>query len=154
MNFIDNSPVDESNLVIFYADDDKDDLDTFTEVIDELNINPKLFTHDCGDKLLDALNNPPLKPSIVFIDLNMPGKNGFEVLKEIRTASNFKNIPVVVVSTSSDEKTITCSKDLGASFYITKPTNYNELKKSINHVLHIDWTTFIPDSKSFVYRNN
>ena len=143
-----------NDLVIFYADDDEDDIYTFTELIDEMNEKPKLVTVDGGDKLLEALNNPPPVPSIVFVDLNMPGKNGLQVIREIRANNTFKHLPLVVLTTSSDDISITTSRKVGASFFITKAASYNALKQSIYHVLSIDWTTFKPDVSNFVYRNN
>ena len=142
------------DLIIFYADDDEDDRDTFSDAVGELSDTSTLITHDGGAKLLAALKNPPPKPSIVFIDLNMPGKTGFDVLKEIRTSQFLENLPVIVVSTSSDEKTIESIRALGANLYITKPTNFNDLKKSIDYVLNINWANFKPDIKTFIYRNN
>ena len=142
------------DLVIFYADDDDDDIYTFTELIDELNDKPVLVTVDGGAKLLDALNNPPPIPSIVFVDLNMPGKNGLEVIREIRANSSLKDVPVVVLTTSSDDISIATSRKVGANYYITKASSYSALKQSIYHVLNINWSTFKPDASNFVYRNN
>lgn len=143
-----------NDLVIFYADDDEDDREFFCEAIDELYDSSKLVTLEDGDGLLNALRNPPPTPSLVFLDLNMPGKTGFDVLKEIRTLERFKNIPVIVVSTSSDEKTISITKELGANYYIPKPTDYDDLKKSLKYALNINWETFKPHMFDFVYRKN
>src|SRR6218665_4162967 len=122
----------KDDMVIFYADDDQDDLETFTDVVGDLNNQVIVQTHDRGDKLLAALKNPPPSPYIIFLDLNMPRKNGFEVLEEIRQTSSLKHLPVVVVSTSNDQQTIARCRALGASFYITKPADYSELKRSVN----------------------
>lgn len=142
------------DMTIFYADDDRDDLDTFRDVIREINDHIDLHTHDHGEELLTALKNPPPVPSIIFLDLNMPRKNGFEVLQEIRGSAFFSNLPVVIVSTSDDEETIDRCRALGATLYIPKPTDYIELKRSVKHVLDMDWSLFKPNSDSFVYRNN
>ncbi|HVX26580.1 MAG TPA: response regulator [Parafilimonas sp.] len=148
------SEIYRDDIIIFYADDDQDDRDTFTDALNEVYDASKLFTHEDGDDLLNALNNPPPRATIVFVDLNMPGKTGFEVIKEIKNSHNLQDLPIVVVSTSSDEKTIKATKELGANFYIPKPTNYNDLKKSINYALNIDWGTFKPQLYDFVYRYN
>jgi len=114
----------------------------------------ELVTQNNGKKLLDALHNPPPSPSIVFLDLNMPGINGFDVLTEIRKSDNLKNIPVIILTTSNDDKNISKSLNLGANFYITKPNDFVSLKKSIEHSININWNSFTPNKNNFVYLNN
>ena len=132
----------KNKLVIFYADDDADDRAIFSEAVAEMNYDLVLNIHDSGDKLLDALKNSPPTPSVVFIDLNMPGKNGYEVLKEIRTANKLKDLPVIVLSTSSDEQTKESSFKSGANYYFTKPTEYSALKQSISEALQFNGFVF------------
>lgn len=144
----------DEDFVIFYADDDEDDLETFSEAIKELKEKRKVVTLNGGVKLLDALNNPPPTPSIVFVDLNMPGKNGLEVIREIRANENLSHLPVVVLSTSSDDTSIALSNKLGANYYVIKASTYSALKDSIKYVLNIDWNSFKPKLSEFVYRNN
>lgn len=134
---------------IFYADDDVDDLDFFKEVINEINEQVSLFEE--GQKLLAQLHNPPPKASVVFLDLNMPVKSGFEVLQEIKSNPVIENIPVVILTTSANPSDIEMCKNLGASLYIRKPTSINALKKAINYVLSIDWNNQILSDKDFVY---
>lgn len=140
-----------NNLVVFYADDDQDDQDVFQDVIGEID-NVELHTLDHGDELLHSLQNPPPSPHVVFLDLNMPGKNGFEVLREIRSEERFKDLPVVILSTSDDEQSIAHSRQLGANFYITKPNSFSLLRNSVQHVLNTDWESFEPDASNFVYK--
>lgn len=141
------------NRVVFYTDDDQDDLDTFKDVMSEIDSDAVLFTHDHADKLMYALENPPPIPHLVFLDLNMPGKNGFEVLKELRNSADFSNLPIVVLSTSDDATSIDNSMRLGANYYIPKANDYMKLKASVNHALNIDWSTFKPNASNFVYKN-
>jgi response regulator RpfG family c-di-GMP phosphodiesterase len=139
-----------NRLVVFYADDDHDDLDTFRDVIEDIK-NAELYTHDHGDKLIHALENPPPIPHVVFLDLNMPGKNGFEVLQELRLKRDFKELPIVILSTSVDEQSIFTSKQLGANLYLPKASNYDKLKASVLHALKIDWNNYEPADSGFVY---
>jgi len=141
------------NMVIFYTDDDRDDLDTFKDAMSEIDGNAELHTMDGGDELIHALDNPPPKPHIVFLDLNMPGKNGFEVLQELRLSRDLRHLPIVVLSTSTDETSISQSMLLGANFYITKPSDYAQLKASVSHAINIDWSTFVPNTNNFVYKH-
>ncbi|SKA01550.1 response regulator [Sediminibacterium ginsengisoli] len=144
----------KSDYNIFYTDDDKDDQDLFKSVIDEMNQSLSLHLHSTGDELLHAIKNPPPRPSIVFLDLNMPEKNGFEVLKELRSYHYSKQTPVVIFSTSDDSKAIAQSKDLGANMYVTKPESYEVLRGMVAHIISIDWENFASSDKSFVYRHN
>ena len=135
---------------IFYADDDIDDLDFFKEVTSDINEPVSLF--ESGDKMLDILNNPPPKPSVIFLDLNMPIKSGFEVLNEIKASPDICNIPVIILTTSTSPSDISQCKDLGAKLYIRKPTSVFALKKAINHVLATDWNNFTPTDTNFFYQ--
>lgn len=136
---------------IFYADDDIDDLDFFKEIISEINEPVLLFEE--GIKLLETLNNPPPIASLIFLDLNMPVKSGFDVLREIRSNPDSKNIPVIIYTTSINPNDIELSKKLGANLYIRKPSSMSTLRKAIDHVLSIDWNSFIPSDAQFVYQN-
>ena len=122
---------------VFYADDDLDDLDFFQVVIDELGHDVFLFL--MGDDLLEAMDNPPPQASIVFLDLNMPLRSGYEILKELKASDNLKDIPVVILSTASDERSLERCKELGASFYVCKPNSMKEMKNAIHYILNIDW---------------
>ncbi len=136
---------------IFYADDDVDDLDFFKEAISEIDKPVCLFEE--GEKLLKSLHNPPPKPSVVFLDLNMPVKSGFDVLREIKASPAIENIPIVIFTTSISPNDIEMSKKLGANLYIRKPASVSALKKAINYVLSIDWDNFAPSDKEFVYKH-
>ncbi len=139
------------DLTIFYADDDADDLVFFTDIAADINDNINVVTHDQGEKLIDALHNPPPSPHIIFLDLNMPGKNGFQVLEELRENDSLKEIPVVIFSTAKDEESILKSWKLGANFYLPKSTSFDAFRKSIQHTLSIDWQTFKPTFSNFIY---
>ncbi len=139
---------------IFYTDDDPDDQELFRDVINEMDSNLDLYIQNDGAELITLLDNPPPHPQLIFLDLNMPVKNGIEVLKEIRETERLRDFPVVIFSTSDDENAIQTTRELGANFYITKPTSYNLLKKAIAYTIAIDWKNFKPGITDFVYREN
>ncbi len=143
-----------NEFTIFYTDDDAEDIEFFTEVTSAIGDHLNLVTQNNGKKLLHDLENPPPNPHIVFLDLNMPGFTGFDVLQQLRGSDEYKNLPIVIFSTSNDERTIAKSRELGASYYISKPTDFSLLKKSIQHTLNINWDTFIPSKENFVYLNS
>ena len=144
-----------TDRVIFYADDDQDDLEYFRKAVSDIKTSVvELHTHNGGDLLIYALENPPPIPSVVFLDLNMPGLNGFEVLASLRKNDRHRKLPIIVFSTSSDEATIEKSWQLGASYYLPKSSTYSSLKRSIEHILSLDWENFTPTKDNFLYRNN
>ena len=122
----------------------------FKEVISEINESVTLFNQ--GEKLLNTLHNPPPNASLIFLDLNMPVKSGFDVLKEIKSSPSVKDIPVIILTTSSSPIDVELCKNLGANLYIRKPTSITALRKTINYVMSIDWSNFKPSGKDFVYQ--
>ncbi len=128
---------------IFLADDDADDREFFEEALKEIDIQTTLTTVKDGAELMtvlvDNLLDPP-PPHVIFLDLNMPRKNGIECLKEIRETPRLKNIPVVIFSTSAYPNAIETTYSLGANCYICKPNSHQLLKKTIETVLsHNFW---------------
>jgi response regulator RpfG family c-di-GMP phosphodiesterase len=144
----------ENSVQIYYTDDDQDDLEIFTDAVNEISNTLQIVTLRNGDELLKLLKTPPLIPFIIFLDLNMPVKNGYEVLKEIKLSAVTRNIPVVILSTGEDPTAINLTKQLGARLYIPKPSSFISLKKAIQYSLSIDWETFAPLDKEFVFRPN
>lgn len=139
---------------IFYTDDDKDDQDIFVDAAHEVSASLKVIIQSSGHELISLLKNAPPFPDIIFLDLNMPVKNGYEVLKEIKQSINFKYIPVIIFSTSDDTNAINTTRQLGASLYITKPSSFSSLKSAIKYTLSINWETFETSEEGFVYRVN
>lgn len=134
---------------IFYVDDDPDDLDFFQEAVDAIGEHVALF--QLGDTMIHALNNPPPNPSVIFLDLNMPGKTGLDIISEIKSSKSLRDLPLVILSTASDSKTIADCKAAGAHLYIKKANSVPELRKSIEYVLAFDWINSFPPADSYVY---
>ena len=124
------------NLLL--ADDDDDDCLFFKEALDCLPLNVNLSVVHDGCELLNYLNNN-LKnlPDILFLDLNMPRKNGFECLLEIKLITELQNLPIIIFSTSLDTKIVDSVFEKGAIFYIRKPSDFAQLKKVIYDALLI-----------------
>jgi len=126
---------------IFLTDDDPDDCMLFSEALQELfpEDEPKLTIASDGVKLMDALKESVQDtPEVIFLDLNMPRKNGFECMEEIRKMPEFKNIPIIIFSTSSNNDIVDKTYEHGANYYICKPQSYSLLKKTIAFVLSFD----------------
>jgi CheY-like chemotaxis protein len=143
----------EKHIQIVLADDDEDDRDLFEMAIKELTMPINLALFIDGDKLLTHLDKNK-NPDILFLDLNMPLKSGFECLETIRARERFKTLPVIILSTSNAKRDIDRCYDLGANFYIVKPFSYQELSSIIRKILDRDWQEgFSSRLKSkFVYK--
>ena len=128
--------MDNDPLYILLAEDDKDDRLLFTEAFAELKIKTDVTTVNNGVELMQRLNDENIRlPHLLFLDLNMPRKNGIQCLKEIRKNDKLKEISVAIYSTSSSEKDIDETFRNGANIYITKPTDFNILKKVLERAV-------------------
>ncbi len=122
--------MDNEPLLILLADDDEADRIIFTEALSDLRINTTVITVNDGVALMAWLNRKEiLLPHLLFLDLNMPRKNGLECLKEIRSNEKLKEVCIGIYSTSDNEKDMEETFLNGANMYITKPADYNILKQ-------------------------
>ena len=125
-------------LRVLLADDDMDDCTFFKRALSELSPATHLTTVHDGEQLMTFLSeNEQHLPHIIFLDINMPRKNGLECLGEISKNIKLKNIPVVMFSTSNSWETITKLFKSGADVYIHKPSDFAQLKQVIHHALPI-----------------
>ncbi|AWI26943.1 response regulator [Flavobacterium pallidum] len=128
-------------MTIFLTDDDSDDCMLFSEALRESHSDVSLNVTTDGVKLMEMLHEmPPSPPMVLFLDLNMPRKNGFECLDEIRKSPNLKDIPIIIFSTSSNTDIIDRTYSQGANYFISKPNSFVLLKKAIEHILSFDST--------------
>jgi len=131
-------PVVSSGLHILLADDDDDDRYFFAQAVNELSGCIKLSTAKDGTELLRLLKNTDVElPDLIFLDLNMPRKNGLECLEELRQSAQLKNIPVIIYSTSSHPRQVEDTYKKGANLFIQKPDSYTGIKKVLHKVLSI-----------------
>jgi CheY-like chemotaxis protein len=141
---------------IFLADDDADDRGLFYEAIRGTGSSVELTLANNGDELLESLGKIQTAfPRIIFLDLNMPIKNGHEALRDIRNDERLKSIPVYIYSTSTDPTDIDKSFEEGADFYIAKPSSFSDLKYIIKSVLGLNRKVHLPPAKeSFVLQSS
>ena len=127
-------------MTVALADDDSDDRMFFTDAFDEIKIKTKVKTFNDGVDLMNYLNiDDAILPNVLFLDLNMPKKSGFECLKEIKKNDLFKDIAIVIYSTSSSEEHIEETFINGANIYVKKPSNFAILKKILSDIIVINW---------------
>ena len=127
---------------ILLADDDTDDRFFFTRALKEIPIATHLTTVHDGEQLMIYLSgNPEHLPDVIFLDINMPRKNGFECVSEIKENKLLKDIFVVMFSTfysryiDYEQEMIKKLHDIGVDDFIRKPHNFEQLKQVILNVL-------------------
>ena len=130
-NAKDYKPI-SSKLNIILAEDDFEDRLLFEEAIDQLPVSVQLTTFNNGDELMEWLTRKKTRlPDALFLDLNMPRKNGFAALGEIKRDSKLQDLPVFIFSTATNREMINQVFKDAAHYYIRKPANFWELKELI-----------------------
>jgi CheY-like chemotaxis protein len=127
--------MNEKELIILLADDDTDDCLLFKEALDELAVPVQLTTVHNGEQLMHLLNNNIPTHDILFLDLNMPRKNGFDCLNEIRQNEKLNDLAVVTISTSFEADMVSRLYNSGAQHYIRKPNEFSQLKTLIQNAI-------------------
>lgn len=128
---------------ILLVEDDADDRMLFTEALYELTTDILLRTASHCDDGIESLIRPYDElPDLVVMDINMPGKNGLECLEDIRNHSRLNTLPVVILSTDTDESVIRDAYRRGANFYISKPNSFQALKREVHKLITTDWKSF------------
>lgn len=123
-----------TTYTILLAEDDDDDSFLFREALHEIDSTHKVEVAGDGEMLFSMLSDMPL-PDIIFLDLNMPKKDGMTTLKEIRNKQELSSVPIVIFSTSSDKQYIITAYKYGADLYISKPDTFMKLKKAIGYCI-------------------
>jgi|SRR5665647_1267783 CheY-like chemotaxis protein len=116
---------------ILLVEDNEGDVGLIEEVFEEAKIRNNLHIAEDGEEAILFLHGEGKfsgspRPDIIFLDLNLPKKDGREVLREIKEDNNLKNIPVVVLTTSGAEKDILRSYALHSNAYVTKPLDFDQ----------------------------
>jgi CheY-like chemotaxis protein len=122
-------------LSVLLADDDMDDRMLFADAISDLKLNVDLQMVNDGAELMNyLLTSAMIIPEILFLDLNMPRKNGFECLDEIKNSPLLKDIFIIIYSTTESQKEIDDVFRQKANLFIKKPNSFTELKNILLQV--------------------
>ncbi len=125
------------HLNLFLADDDIDDCMFFREALEELPVSFNLLTFNDGVELMNHLTSGPDFPDALFLDLNMPRKNGLECLREIKSSIFLRELPVLIYSTSYDHNIVHMCYENGAQNYIRKPGDFSKLRQVLNEAIKL-----------------
>jgi CheY-like chemotaxis protein len=131
-----------SNALILLVEDNPDDVLFTRRAFRTNNINSEIVVAADGEQALRLLlpedATPPLRPSLVLLDVKLPKVDGFEVLRRMRSDPRTEALPVVVLTTSDEERDVAESYRLGANSYVRKPVIFSEFLTAAN-VLGVYW---------------
>jgi CheY-like chemotaxis protein len=124
------------HLNLLLADDDIDDCTFFKDALEELPLSTHLTAVHEGEQLMQLLTKETTElPHVLFLDLNMPRKNGFDCLSEIKLHKKLNQLPVIIFSTSFEQDVVNLLYKNGAQHYIRKPAEFSQLKNVIQQLL-------------------
>ena len=140
-----------SNLHVVLADDDMDDSFIFNAAVQQASFPIRLTITEDGQKLLNYLENEN-QPDIIFLDINMPFRNGIECLATIRANKKFDKVPVVMYSTTNNRLNVEACYNGGANLYVVKPNSFEEVDKMVKKICSKDWVSNlqVPSKEQFV----
>ena len=118
----------EPNLIVIADDDSEDSLFLLAALLSVGSELTVVIVRN-GERLLEILES--VSPQLIFLDINMPKKNGFEALKDIRSNKRLVQPTVIMCSTSNSANDLRTSQELGADMYVTKPNNIKSLNKMV-----------------------
>lgn len=122
------------------ADDNENDCHLFREALKGIKIKTIITFVKDGFQLMNHLNTPGNRlPNIVFLDLNMPLKDGMDCLSEIRKNSKLKDMVIVIYSSMASEEKVEEAFIRGANIYIQKPGNFISMKTCLAQVINLNW---------------
>ena len=121
---------------VLLIDDDGDDIELFQEALEEIHPD-HYFQHyqNAQVALNELISSRHGLPEIIFLDINLPILGGWEFLRRIKNLNQLRHIPVYIFSTTSNAKQQQLARELGAAGFITKPGDYNHLKKILKDIL-------------------
>jgi len=134
---------------VILADDDRDHGILFEHILKQVDSSKTLTIIKDGEQLIEFLTSQV--PDLLFLDLNMPCKNGHECLLEIRQKLGLKDLPVVVYSSSTHMTDIQKSYINKADLYMVKPFNSFHLRNALESILTMDWKKKLHKPKVLFY---
>lgn len=129
----------DKGIEILLVEDDPGDVDLTQEILEEAKVMVNLNVVDDGIKAIEFLHREGQyagvsRPDLILLDLNLPKKNGREVLAEVKSDENLRRIPVVILTTSDSDKDILETYGLGANCYVTKPVGLDQFAEIVKFI--------------------
>lgn len=125
---------------ILLIEDNSGDVLLTKEAFEEIEFKDKINVARDGDDAMDYLHKrgpykDAVRPDLILLDLNLPRKDGREVLEEIKSDAELRSIPVIILTTSKSERDIRICYDLHANCYITKPVDFDEFLMIVKYIV-------------------
>lgn len=120
---------------VWLVDDDDDDRFLLSQALKELRVRVLLKELSDGEQVLPALKEATALPHLMLLDLNMPRLNGFDVLAQLRTMARYRDLPIIILTTSASKEDEARSLALGASEFLTKPASLPALVRLLKRLL-------------------
>ena len=140
-------------IELLLVEDSEPDVRLTIEALHEAKVKNRLWGVEDGVEAIDFLRRQGKyadspRPDLILLDLNLPRKDGRQVLKEIKADDSLKRIPVVVLTTSKSEEAVLRAYDLHANCYITKPVDFNRFMEVVKSIENF-WLTVVrlPDEE-------
>jgi CheY-like chemotaxis protein len=124
-------------LKIIFVDNDEDEQLFMKDGFEASGLFDIIYQANEGGELFDYLQQSSERADVILSDLNMPGKNGYDILEWVRENNSFSDIPVVITSTSSTKTIIDKCMSLGAASYLVKPETFNEYEGFAKKLFHL-----------------
>ncbi len=124
---------------VLMVEDDEEDVLLTQDALSSSKVTLDLHVVEDGALAMDYLHNSPPyanepRPDLILLDLNLPKKNGREVLNDIRTDAHLRAIPIIILTTSDQEEDVMKTYELGANCYITKPVGLEQFSKVVSSI--------------------
>lgn len=125
---------------VLLIDDDADDRAMFYDAVMLADERCNCLLASSAEKGLAMLGEPVYtRPDVIFLDINMPRINGWQCLQLIRKMSHLRDLPVIIYSTAKGVHQMDKTSDMGAVYFLTKPSRFAELIQAITYILNHEW---------------
>ncbi|AXY77619.1 response regulator [Paraflavitalea soli] len=123
---------------VIIADDDADDRMLFRDIVKDLGLKLSLHTVNDGVELMEYLHSATQMPEALFLDINMPKKDGLTCLREIKADPALCALPVIIFSNSENMVLVEMMLNEGAAYFVRKQPGYNKMLKLLNRLFSLD----------------
>ena len=129
------------------VEDDAEDIFLTKDALEKSKLSITLDIVRNGEDAMQYLHKEgpfakTVMPDLIILDLNLPKKNGWDVLKEVRNDKRLKSLPITILTTSNQDPDIQCAYDMGANSYVTKPVSITEFHRVV-HTIEDFWFTIV-----------
>ncbi len=142
----------DKSFAILMIDDDEEDFMLVNEALKSRGVKVDLYWAQDGDEAMNFLFHQgeyaqAPTPNLILLDLNMPGKDGFEVLRDLKAHEGLRKIPVVILTSSRDQKNISHGYNIGANSFMLKPLTFDEMASAMQSLCEY-WFALVQLPKS------